>query len=108
MTRQRTPGNGLRTVEAGRTGMEGGGTFATLFKIAFASLATLARTGSPTIPGKDAEVVGHPQNPTLFLSHPKRQRTHRLSGGSHFSPDATITVRAQPPHTCQTSLLVDL
>ena len=75
-----------------------GGTFPTSFKIAFASLATFARTGSPTIPEKDAEAVGHP----------KQQRTHRLFGGSRFSPNATTTVRAQPPHTCQTSLLVDL
>ena len=48
--------------------MGGGGTFPTPFKITFASLATFARTGSPTIPEKDAEAVGHP----------KQQRTHRL------------------------------
>ena len=85
-----------------------GGTFPTSFKIAFASLATFARTGSPTIPEKDAEAVGHPQNSTWSLSHPKQQRIHRLFSGSRFSPNATTTVRAQPPHTCQTSLLVDL
>ena len=81
-----------------------GSTFPTPFKIVFASLATFARTGSP----KDADAVGHPQNPTWSLSHPKQQRTHRLFGGSRFSPNATTTVRAQLPHTCQTSLLVDL
>ena len=88
--------------------MGGGGTFPTPFKITFASLATFAHTGSPTIPEKDAEAVGHSQNLTWSLSHPKQQRTHRLCGGSCFSPNTTTTVRAQPPHTCQTLLMVDL
>ena len=55
-----------------------------------------------TIPEKYAEAVDHPQNPTWSLSHPKRQRTHWLFGGSRLWPKATTTVRAQPPHTCQT------
>ena len=45
-------GAGLCIVEPGRTGMGGGGTFPTSFQIAFASLATFARAGSPNNPRK--------------------------------------------------------
>ena len=57
--------------------MGGGGTFPTPYKIAFASLATFARAGSANNPRKDAEAVGHPQNPTWSLSHPKIQILRR-------------------------------